>query len=51
MKIIKGINRYIRTFQYISIGLAKIDYLEKDKLGFKPIINNTILFDAKLLHS
>ena len=33
-------------FQFISIGLAKIEYLEKEKLGLKTIINNPILFDA-----
>ena len=33
-------------FQFISIGLAKIDYLEKERLGLKTIINNPILFDA-----
>ena len=33
-------------FQFISIGLAKIEYLEKEKLGLNTIINNPILFDA-----
>jgi DNA-directed RNA polymerase len=33
-------------FQFISIGLAKIEYLEKENLGFKTIINNPILFYA-----
>jgi DNA-directed RNA polymerase len=34
-------------FQFISLGLAKVDYLEKTELGLKTIIiNNPILFDA-----
>ena len=42
-ELIKDISE---PFQFISIGLAKIDYLEKDKLGLKSTINNPILFDT-----
>jgi len=42
-ELIKDISE---PFQFISLGLAKIDYLEKKKLGLNGIINNPILFDA-----
>lgn len=45
-KLIELIKDLSEPFQFISIGLAKIDYLEKERLGLKTTINNPILFDA-----
>jgi DNA-dependent RNA polymerase len=40
------INKVSEPFQYISIGLAKTDYLINQKAGKISIIRNPILFDA-----
>jgi hypothetical protein len=35
-KLNELIKNLSEPFQFISIGLAKIDYLEKDRLGLQP---------------
>ena len=42
----KLISNVSEPFQFISIGLAKIDYLQNNKAGERSIIRNPILFDA-----
>lgn len=46
-KLKELIQNISEPFQFISLGLAKMEYLEKTNLNLKNIsINNPILFDA-----